>query len=195
MTKLQSKDRELLKQMASDDPSELGAFEELYHRYSRGMFRYALNIVRKKEVCEDIVQEVFVDLWTKRKSQNITNIRAYLFQAVKYQVFNTLRNKKISDEDLTRLNIIDMSMNISGQLEFEELQDIIRKEVDKLPKRCQQIFVLSRFEHKTNKEIAAELDISIQAVKNQISKALKTIRQNLSLEEIVFYSLLLSFQL
>lgn len=185
-------DTELLNKISQDDAL---AFEEIYSRYSKRMFLYAINIFKKKEVCEDIIQNVFVDFWTKRNTTKVSNVKAYLFQSVKYQIFNQLRNQKLSDEDLTRLNLIDASMNIVQKLEFNELQALIDKEVAKLPKRCQQIFCLSRYEQKSNKEIAKELDISIQAVKNQISKALKTIRQNLNPEEVVFYSLLIGLQL
>lgn len=185
-------DNELLKRVSSDDAL---AFEELYSRYSKRMFLYAMNIFKKREACEDIIQNVFIDFWSKRKTTKVLHVKAYLFQSVKYQIFNQLRNQKMSDEDLTRLNLIDASMNIVQKLEFNELQELIDKEVAKLPKRCKQIFCLSRYEQKSNKEIAKELDISIQAVKNQISKALRTIRQNLNPEEIVFYSLLIGFQL
>ena len=185
-------DIELLKRISKDDAL---AFEEIYLRYSKRMFLYAMNIFKKREVCEDIIQNVFTDIWSKRKEAKVLNLKAYLFQSVKYQIFNQIRNQKISDEDLTRLNLIDASMNITQKLEFNELQELINVEVKKLPKRCQQIFRLSRYEQKSNKEIAMELDISIQAVKNQISKALRTIRQNLNPEEIVFYSLVIGLQL
>ena len=185
-------DRELLEQLALDN--EL-AFEKIYVNYSKDMFLYAMNVLKKKEVCEDIVQNVFITVWSKRKEVKIENLKPYLFQSVRYQIFNHLRNRKISNEDLTRVNIIDLSMNISQKLEFDELEELIKKQVKKLPTRCQEIFVLSRYQHKSNKEIAMELDISIQAVKNQISKALGAIRKNLSSEELVFYFLLFMFSI
>lgn len=183
-------DVELLEKLASSDAL---AFEEIYNRYSKNMFLYAMNVFKNKEVCEDVIQNVFTDFWAKRKDTKIINLKSYLFQAVKYQVFNQIRNQKISDEDLTRLNIIDLSMNIPQKLEFDELEELINIQISKLPTRCQQIFLLSRYEHKSNKEISSELGISIQAVKNQISKALAFLRKNLSSEEVVFYFLLLSY--
>ncbi|MBD1261648.1 RNA polymerase sigma-70 factor [Maribacter polysiphoniae] len=182
-------DSDLLELMVLDDVS---AFEEIYERYSKSMFLFAMNIFKKKEVCEDIVQNVFIDFWAKRKKANVKQLKPYLFQAVKYQVFNHIRNRKISDEDLTRLIIVDISMSISQKLEFDELQAIIKIQVDKLPTKCQQIFVLSRFQDKSNKEIALELGISVQAVKNQISKALAFLRKNMVLEEGVLYLLFLT---
>ncbi len=184
---MKGRDKELLRQLALGN--EL-AFKAIYDSYSKDMFLYAINIFKKKEVCEDLIHDVFISLWSKRRDLKIKHLKSYLFQSIKYQIFNHLRNRKISNEDLTRFNIIDLSMNISQKLEFDELEQLIKKEVTKLPERCQQIFVLSRYQHKSNKEIAEELNISIQAVKNQISKALQAIRHNLVMEEAIFYFVL-----
>jgi len=186
------RDIERLNRMAMDDSRGILAFEEIYNCYSKNLFIYAMNVCKKKDVCEDIVQNVFIDFWARRNNVKIKNVRSYLFQAVKYQIFNHIRNQKISNEDLTRLNIIDLSMNISRKMEFDELQQLVDQQVHKLPSRCQQIFVLSRYQHKSNKEIAKELGISIQAVKNQISKALASLRRNLISEEVIFYFVLLN---
>lgn len=185
-------DLKLLEMLASDNVS---AFEEIYNRYSKNMFFYAMNIFKKKDVCEDLIQNVFTDFWVKRKEVKITNLKSYLFQSVKFQIFNHIRNQKISSEDLSRLHIIDISANLTQKIEFDELQKIINDQITRLPERCKLIFMLSRYEQKSNKEIASQLGISIQAVKNQISKAIKKIRKNLSSEEVVFYFLLFSINL
>lgn len=182
------KNEELLDLMSRGN---IHAFEEIYTRYASKMFLYAINILNNKEVCEDIIQNIYIDIWTKREGTVISNLSSYLFRAVKYQIFNHLRNQKISTQDLTRLNIIDASLNASKQIEYAELEETINTCVSRLPKRCQQIFVLSRHHNKSNKEIALELGISLQAVKNQISKALKFIRQNLQQEEPAFYFIFL----
>ena len=170
------------------------AFREVYDKYSKSMFLYAFKILNNKEACEDIIQNIFIDFWSKRKTNTIKNLKAYLFQSVKYQIFNHIRNKKISSEDLTRLNLIDVSLNVSQKMEYLELEELIKDIVNKqLPKRCQQIFILSRFEHKSNKEIANELGITIQAVKNQISKGIQKIKLTLQSEEVILYSFLLFF--
>ena len=158
---------ELLK-LLSEDNAE--AFEEIYNRYAGDMFLYAINILNKKEICEDLIQNIFIDFWTKRRELKITNLSSYLFRAVKNQIFNHLRSKKFTSENLKRLNIIDVSIGVSKKMEYDELEKMVFSCVDKLPKRCQQIFVLSRFQDRSNKEIAEELDISLQAVKNQIQK-------------------------
>lgn len=167
------------------------SFKAIYDKYAKALFLYAVNVIDRKVVCEDMIQEIFISLWSKRKESNIMALKPYLFQAVKYQIFNYYRNNKFTSEDLTRLNIIDVSMNVSQEMEYSELDQIIRTTVAKLPKRCQEVFVLSRYQHKSNKEIADELHISVQAVKNQISKALAFLRNNLQLEEAIFVFLML----
>lgn len=187
-------DLELWEMMGND---ERIAFEALYSRHSKSMFIYAVNVFKKREICEDIIQDVFVDLWSKRKTTQIINIKSYLFQSVKFQIFKQMRNQKVANEDLARLNIIDISMDISRKVEFNELEAFIRQQVNKLSPKCQQVFVMSRYDNKSNKEIALELGVSEQAVKNQISKALKFIRHELHPQGLilVFYvlDLIISF--
>lgn len=180
-------DLELWEMMGSDDAS---AFEEIYNRHSKKMFVYAFNIFKKEEICEDIVQNVFIDFWSKRKEVKITNIKPYLFQSVKFQVFKQIRNEKISQDHLTRLNVIDVSLDFSQELELGELEARINEEVNKLPPRCQEIFIMSRFHYKSNNEIALELKISMQAVKNQISKAIKLLKEGLQLQKAILLFLI-----
>lgn len=186
MNKKGYNDNELAKLICD---GRMDAFEHIYNRYAGDMFLYAVNVLGKKEVCEDIVQNIFMNLWLKRDTIHITNLSGYLFRATKYQIFNHLRKKRISYEDLRRLDIIDISMNISNKIEYDELERAVRNCVTQLPKRCQQIFLLSRYQYKSNKEIAEELGISVQAVKNQISKALSLIRLSLQDDELVFFVL------
>jgi RNA polymerase sigma-70 factor (family 1) len=174
--------QKLLDSIALDNTE---AFEEIYNHYSKELFFYAFRILNKSDVCEDVVQNVFLDLWVKRKTLRIENLKAYLFRCVKNQVLNKIRDRRISDEELARINIIDLGMDSSGHIEFKDLENIVNEHVSALPRRCREIFILSRFEQMSNKEIAEKLGISVQGVKNQISKALIRIRQQLMDEEII----------
>lgn len=177
-------DLDLWERMRQDDAS---AFEEIYNRYAGNMFLYAMNIFKKQEVCEDIIQNIFMDFWTKRQESEIRNLKSYLFQSVKFQVFKHLRTRRFSEEDLTRLQIIDATMDVSEKIEFEELEHLINELVNHLSPRCRQIFIMSRFQNKSNAEIAATLNISHQAVKNQISRAIKFIRQEIQPQEVALF--------
>lgn len=177
-------DLDLWERMRQDDAS---AFEEIYNRYAGNMFLYAMNIFKKQEVCEDIIQNIFMDFWTKRQEAEIRNLKSYLFQSVKFQVFKHLRTRRFSEEDLTRLQIIDATLDVSEKIEFEELEHLINELVNHLSPRCRQIFIMSRFQNKSNAEIAAILNISHQAVKNQISRAIKFIRQEIQPQEVALF--------
>jgi RNA polymerase sigma-70 factor (ECF subfamily) len=152
------RDKELVELVRKDDSI---AFKYLHEKYSGKMFLYAFSVIKNKEVCEDIIQNIFVNIWSKRKEVKVADIKSYLFRAVKYQIFNYFRDRKIPMEDITRLNIVDMSIDASKKMEYHELEEVILTSVNKLPKRCKYIFELSRFEHKSNKEISIELKISI----------------------------------
>lgn len=176
-------DVQLIKLISEDNET---AFEIFYNRYSSDMFMYAVKILGDRDSCKDIVQNIFIAIWTNRKTLKIDNCLPYLLQSTRYKIFNHLRNSRIKTDDLTRLNIIDASMNSGHNLELQDLHNIIEEQVQKLPPKCQHIFYLSRVKNNTIREISEELKISKQAVKNQISKALKTIRQHLIAEEVIF---------
>ena len=86
---------------------------------------------------------------------------------------------------------LDVSVNASKTLEYTELETAIHNSVLKLPPRCKQVFELSRYEHKTHKEIADTLGISVQAVKNQVTKALSFIKEHLKNDDHILFFLLL----
>lgn len=155
------------------------AFGVIYDRYWLKLYNYALNVLEDKAVCEDIVQEVFVSLWQQSNSQKIDNISAYLFQSVKFQVFKHLRKGKIARRYLERVTLLQSHNDTEEQFIAKELESELSKVLSRLPERCRQIFVLSRFEHRSNREIALQLDLSVQTVKNQISKALASLREQL----------------
>ena len=169
---------------------DVKAFEEIYQKYASRMLTYALQILKEKEVCEDIIQNIFIDFWSKRETNTVENLEGYLFRAVKFQIFKYFRDTKFSNEDLTRLNLVEVSVSASKVLEYQDLELAIKNSVDQLPSRCKEIFELSRFEHKTNQEIADLLGVSLQAVKNQISKALSAIRTDLKKEEHILLFLI-----
>lgn len=155
------------------------AFRIIYDQYWPQLFHYVFNVLQNKAICEDIVQEVFVSLWQKRESQKIDNISAYLFQAVKFQIFKHLRNGKIAQRHLEQITFLQSHNDTEEKLEAKELESEVNRLISHLPDRCRQIFLLSRFEHRTNQEIAQHLGLSVQTVKNQISKALRCLREEI----------------
>ena len=154
--------------------------EQVYRQYWSKLYVYAFNVLKETDICEDIVQEIFVDLWIKRREIEISNLTAYLFQSVKYKIFNQLRRNKYKRQLLFRLNAINRQYTIDEEYEKKELRTIIKKIISELPEQRKIIFRLSRVDGLSNKEISEHLNISVQTVKNQISKSLHFIRESLN---------------
>lgn len=181
-------DQELLAKMALDDPI---AFHEIYTKYAEKLLIFAMGILPQKESCEDILQNIFVQLWQKRKDTEITHLKSYLYQAVKYQIIKFLKNSKVTDSEIMRLNLVDAELNASRKMEYEELEHLVDSMVRNLSPRCQQIFIMSRFEEKSNREISQELGLSIQSVKNQLTLATNKLREWISPDLLVPYQFIL----
>jgi RNA polymerase sigma-70 factor (family 1) len=168
-------DDSLLQSLRNNDSQ---AFEEIFKRYWSRLFLYAYNILKDKEICEDIIQEIFADLWKRRNENIITNLSSFLYQSVKYQIFKYFRKKKVIKQYESEFNYFQSQFSLEDLAEFEELSDKIEELIEELPEKRRLIFRLSRFESLPNKEIAKKLNISLQTVKNEISKGLKYIRES-----------------
>jgi RNA polymerase sigma-70 factor (ECF subfamily) len=164
------------------------AFDEICHRYWSKLYHAAYKVLQDHEASSDIIQEVLADLWMKRKDALISSLPAYLHGMVRNQVFNSLRNHKISQRHLDRMNHVVFVEQTEQMVNFNQLQEIYDKSVNALPERCREVFKLSRHEDLSIKEIAQRLDISPKTVENQMTKALKYLR--LALKETVLLALL-----
>lgn len=137
---------------------------------------------------------IFFNIWNKRHHLQITTFPAYLHAATRYHVYKYLRVKEKSllnfTDDLSTVSKASNSNTAIDKLESEELDNTLRNILSKLPKRCQEIFIMSRFENLKNEEIASRLQISQRTVENQITIALRHIRQHLD-KTIVILILLL----
>lgn len=166
-------------------------FQEIYHQFFNGLANYAYSIMNDKDAAKDVVQDVFLDLWNKRASLTIkTSLEAYLVRSVKFKSIDFIRKDKTKQQYVA-------NMTPSGHPQVEDTsEDNIKEErkkkltyaIAQLPLKCRQVFMLSRASGYTYKEIAEEMDISVKTVENQISRALKLLRQKLSdLMVVVFF--------
>lgn len=155
------------------------AFEKLYNRFWDRLYLAAYNIIRDKQVCEDIVQEIFCQLWMRRSSLAIKNLEAYLFTAVRFQVFRCINDKKCRNNFVMELSTLPADF-FNSQRSNKEIEEALKSGIERLPEKCGEIFHLSRQEHLSNKEIALRLNISIKTVENQITIAIKKMRKHLS---------------
>jgi len=138
----------------------------------------AWNVLRDKESCIDVLQEVFVWIWEHRATLHIQSPPAYLRSAVKYKITNILRTNRVREACFVNLETLDPRHLIFDEdpLELKELRSAITQMAAGLPERARLIFELSRNEHLSNKEIAKKLGISEKTVENQMTIALKKLR-------------------
>ena len=169
-------DKELVGFLNSSDDK---AIERIFKQYYSYICSAVYKIIPDSNLTEDLAQDVFYELWKKRERIEInSSLKAYLKRAAINKALNYIRSKKIkfdSDDDEA---IVNISVNSSeGKYEADELQEIINEAIDRLPEKCRIVFMMSRFEEMSYKEIAAALEISIKTVENQISKALKILKK------------------
>ncbi|MEE9361457.1 MAG: sigma-70 family RNA polymerase sigma factor [Cellulophaga sp.] len=164
----------------------LDSFNKLYEENFHRLVHRALFLLKEKQISEDVVQDVFVDLWEKRKTRRIGNYNGYLHNAVKYQVYR-LNKKKLTQKLYTESDedIIKYYVSLSQELLLDkesvnmtnEYVDIIGKLIDELPDKCKSVFCMYCFERLTYKEIAIKNKISTKTVDNHIYKARKRIKE------------------
>jgi RNA polymerase sigma-70 factor (ECF subfamily) len=156
------------------------AFDFVFSYYYTGLCAYTRRWVMDPDVAEDLVQDFFVKLWTNSSKIEITSsLKSYFFTSVKNRAINHLKHVKIKEKfGAQALNgfIEDYS---NWEFTEPELTELIEKGIQKLPPRCREIFILSRFEGKDNGKIAEMLGISKRTVELQISNALKILRTEL----------------
>lgn len=159
-----------------DNPKKgLSALFDKYYEYLSTQVYFILKDVDESE---DVVQELFMELWKKHERLNSinTSLKSYLRRAAVNRALNKIKKRKYFNEVD---GVIEMSNSITqpNLAEIDELENVIEKSIEELPPRCRDIFILSRKEEMTYREISEELEISIKTVENQIGKALKILRK------------------
>jgi RNA polymerase sigma-70 factor (family 1) len=158
-------------------------FKQLFDLYWSKLYIVANNVLRNEADAEDIVQELFIDLWNRRTTLVIDNVGGYLFTATRYGIARKLAKRPLQKRHVDLFEAIQDMADLGSSLETNDLIDFIRGKIDQLPDRCKEVFELSRFEQLSTIEIAERLHISTSTVENQINKALKILRDNNSLQD------------
>jgi len=154
-------------------------FEWLFSQWYGPLCRVALRMMRDKDAAEDIVQEVFVKFWHKRESLSPDlDAKAYLYKAVYNASLNYLKIQK-RERRPEKLPEAVASGSADGQMLHDETLRAVETGIEELPPACKDVFLLSRYEELSYKEIAQTLDISVKTVEAHISKALRILRKHL----------------
>ena len=156
-----------------------GALTELYNSYWQMLFVSSYNVLKNKELCEDVIQDVFMNIWHNREKLEIKiSLKGYLYACVRYQVFNQFRKNKdkVHVEFFDDLDKRFQYATPETEMMHNELMQQINLIVETLPEKCQMVYKLSREEHLSHKAIAEQLNISTKTVENHITKALQVIR-------------------
>ncbi|MDR3261124.1 MAG: RNA polymerase sigma-70 factor [Tannerella sp.] len=170
--------------MAKQIENKPNAFKRLYDTNVSSLVRFARRYTLS-DMAEDIVQDVFMELWESNTDVDEASSRSFLFTAVKNRCINLLKHEQVKMLYIHNIQIenqlleLDYFDSIEKQMiETEDLQRIY-KQIDLLPDKCRQIFKLAYFEDKKNAEIAELLHLSVRTVEHQIYLGLKALRRKL----------------
>ncbi|TKG93567.1 RNA polymerase sigma-70 factor [Puteibacter caeruleilacunae] len=169
----------LLKHIAD---SNTKAFEQLFNSYYQILCVYCKHYFTDNQICENIVQDVFVRIWEKRTELEITtSLKVYLFSAVKNRCLNQLEHQRVRQDYFEKNNKLRQTdYSRSSDFYYEVgLAEKIKDAIDSLPPRRREIFRLNREKGLKYKEIAEKLNISVKTVEVQMGQALKDLREKL----------------
>lgn len=163
------------------------AFDALFREYFKPLRRYAITIVKCPTTAEDIVQTVFLRIWTGRETWALrTSVKAYLYSAVHHQAIQLLRQARVRDRHVMAVLSGDPEIEASepeswpdSQVTVQELSELLQAALEKLPPRTRQAFELRRFQQLSYEEIATAMGISSSTVGVLIGRALVVLRKTL----------------
>lgn len=174
--------------------NESTALDEIYKRYATLLVTFASSKVYSLDTAKDIIQDLFTQLWLKKESLIIKDsLKAFLFSSVKYRIIDHIRKNAVRQEYAVNLQLLEMpvSNNAEQAIEEKEILEQISKAINHLSPKVKQVYKLSRESHMSTAEIAKQLNVSEQTVKNQLTAALKYLRISITkLTAVLLYLLL-----
>lgn len=187
-----SEDNELVEKLRKGDVT---AFDQVYEKYAGKLYSFSLKYLKSTLESEELVQSVFLKVWENQKNlKKEASFKSYLFTIAYNEICNLFRRRKYQQRfiDKTKDEKTEASVEAEEQLDYQFVLEQVDRIIAKLPEKQRLIFIKSRQENKSTKEIAAELGLSPGTVDNYLSESLKFIRTNLNDKH---FSLLLFFSL
>ena len=159
---------------------DVKAFRELFDLMHPMLSRHLYKLTSRAELSEELVNDIFISFWKNRATVEInTSLKAYLYRAATNKAYDFYRKKERTPDTFNLESSADLESKertAEEKLQFSEMEQKVMACVEKLPERCRLVFSLSRFSQYPRKKIAAELDISIKTIENQMTKALKLMK-------------------
>ncbi len=184
-------DAELLQHLTAGDEM---ALRSLYERYWNRLYEYAVHKVEYQETAEEIVQDIFIDLWRRRDHLVIERLEPYLFGAARNRIIDVIRAgmaRKYHEESAQLIRFTGVQhLDAEEELAYKELYAAIEEGLDLLPEKTREIFRLNRLDQLSAREIAALLDMPARTVEYHITHALRTMKVYLQDFLVVFILLI-----
>lgn len=173
-----------------EEKADIQHFNQLYANYRQKYIRFATSYVHEDTVAEDLVMESLMYYWERRSTlEHIDNISMYILTVLKHKCLNHLQRQRTWDnlsENMLTDTQWDIQMRISSleacnpeQLFSDEVQQLLDEALQSMPEKSRQIFIMSRYEEKTYKEIAVAMNLSVKSVEFHMSKVLSVLRKSL----------------
>lgn len=164
--------------------NEEQAFELLFRKYYVRLCGFANKFLLNRQESEEIVQEVFLNIWKKRDQLKLTDeIRPYLFKSVQNLCFNFIEHQKVIDSYYSVIEVVYKNQteefDTYQSVLYTEFQSTVDEAIQSLPEQCRKIFLMSREDGLKYAEIAERLGISVKTVETQMSRALSKLKSEL----------------
>ncbi|MDD4192640.1 MAG: RNA polymerase sigma-70 factor [Mangrovibacterium sp.] len=156
------------------------AFDLLFERYYSNLCHYAASVIHDHDASEDMVQDLFAELWVNHKQITIrSSLYSYLLRSTRNACLDHLKHLKVKEKFQSEAKT-GLSETVEDNMELAEILHKMDESIEQLPEQCKRIFKLSRFENLKYREIAKLLNISENTVDTQIRRALNKLKNDLS---------------
>lgn len=169
----------IIVELSKDNDSSL---KELFNYYYPRLFNFSKSFLKIEEGIDDIIQEVFVKIWQNRKKINSqTTFNSYIFTITRNLLLNELRSRLNNEKARAEIRNLSLAQEYSmnEEIEYRDIKEKVDQLIETLPERQKEIFILSRTEGLSHKEIAEKLGINTKTVEYHITLAVKYLKENL----------------